>query len=461
MAHSIHGTLIHSLAPSTLQILPSTLLIISPSGSILSIHPSTPPSSIPFLLAPHNLTPETCPTLTLSPTQFLTPGFIDTHTHAPQHAQRGLGRGLPLLTWLDTLTFPNEAKCKDLVHASSLYTSCVRAGLKQGITTACYYASLHKDASVVLAETCLREGQRALIGKCNMDRHAPDWYTESSDVKESVRSTEEFLGEVLALDQGVGAGVGKGLVTPVITPRFAISCTDGLLSELGKLVKRYPTLPVQTHFNESPEEVEFTAKLFPAYNSETEMYESFGLLNERSILAHTIYLKNGEMDRLKELGCGVAHCPVSNTCMDRFMVAPVSEYLKRGVKVGLGTDCGGGFTNSMLEVMRQAYLVSVAGKTFLGGTGAAGDGERTALSTEEGFYMATLGGARVAGLDGKVGNFEAGKELDACLVDVSVDGVMADVDEGEDTRSVFEKFIMTGDDRNITGVWVKGRRVKG
>ncbi|KAK1147786.1 hypothetical protein N8T08_000299 [Aspergillus melleus] len=459
MAHSIHGTLIHSLTPSTLQILPSTLLIISPSGSILSIHPSTPPSSIPSLLKPHNLTPATCPTLTLLPTQFLTPGFIDTHTHAPQHSQRGLGRGLPLLTWLETLTFPNEAKCADPVYASSLYTSCVRAGLKQGITTACYYASLHKDASVVLARTCIREGQRALIGRCNMDRNAPRWYVESNGVEGSLRATEEFLEEVLALGQGPGVGDGagarQGLVTPVITPRFAISCTDELLRGLGELAKRYPNLPVQTHFNESPEEVEFTAQLFPRFNSETELYESFNLLNERSILAHAIYLKDGEMERLKELDCGIAHCPVSNTCMDRFMVAPVREYLERGVKVGLGTDCGGGYTNSMLEVMRQAYLVSVAGKTFLGG----GEG-RAAISTEEGFYMATLGGARVAGLDGKVGNFEPGKELDACLVDVSVDGVMADVDEGEDIRSVFEKFIMTGDDRNITGVWVKGRRVK-
>lgn len=446
MSHSIHGTLIHALSPSTLQILPSTLLIVSPSGSILSIHPSTAPSDIPALLAPHNLSPSTCPTLTLSPTQFLIPGFVDTHTHAPQWSQRGLGRGLPLLTWLETLTFANEAKCKDPAHAQRLYTSCVRAGLAHGITTACYFASLHTPASLVLARTCLREGQRALLGKCNMTRHAPPWYVEAS-ARDSIADTEAFIAQVGSLDPGYS------LIRPVLTPRFAISCDDELLARLGGLVRKYPELPVQTHFNESKAEVAFTAELFPGFESETELYESFGLLNERSILAHAIYLKEGEMERLKELGCGVAHCPVSNTCMDEFMVAPVREYLDNGVKVGLGTDCGGGFTGSMLEVMRQAYLVSVAGKTHCGKTAA--------LSTEEGFYMATLGGARVAGLDAKVGSFDVGKELDACLVDVAADGVMADVDEGDDVRAVFEKFVMTGDDRNITGVWVKGRRVKG
>ncbi|KAA8650903.1 hypothetical protein EYZ11_009998 [Aspergillus tanneri] len=446
MAHSFHGTLIHSISPSTLEILANTLIVVSSSGTILSIHPSTDPDDIPSLLSPHHLTPSTCPTLFLSSSQFLCPGFIDTHTHAPQWSQRGLGRGLPLLAWLETLTFANEAKCASPDHATKLYTSCVRGGLNQGITTACYYGSLHKSASLILARICLQLGQRALIGKCNMNRHAPSWYTESS-TDQSLVDTESFIHELQALDPI------HNLITPVLTPRFAISCSPDLLSGLGDLARKHPHLPIQTHFNESRAEIDFTASLFPTFTSETEIYESFHLLTNKSILAHAIFLKHGELDRLRQLDCGIAHCPVSNTCMDEYMIAPVREYLDAGIKVGLGTDCGGGYTSSMLEVMRQAYLVSVARKTISQGKGEA-------LSVDEGFYMATLGGARVAGLDAKVGNFVPGKELDALLVSVDVDGVMADVAEGESRRDVFEKFVMTGDDRNIVGVWVRGKRVK-
>ncbi|KAE8152881.1 hypothetical protein BDV25DRAFT_127638 [Aspergillus avenaceus] len=428
--------------PTTLEILPNTLLLITETGHIQSIHLSVPVPSIPTLL-PH---PATTTLTVLSATEFLIPGFIDTHTHAPQWSQRGLGRGIPLLAWLENVTFAHEAKCGDPAYARKLYNACVRGSLQQGITTACYYGSRHGVASVILAETCLERGQRALIGKCNMDRHAPDWYVDGS-VAESVEDTRAFIESVRKLDGGAG------LVTPVITPRFAISCSDELLRQLGAVVACNPDLPVQTHFNESRGEVEFTRSLFPGFGSETELYESFGLLTERTILAHAIYPREGEMERLKALECGVAHCPIPNTTMDEYMVAPVRGYLDVGVKVGLGTDCGGGYSSSMLDVMRAAFMVSVARQTETAGRDRP-------LSVCEGFYLATRGGARVAGLEGKVGYFAEGLQFDACLVRTG-EGIMAPVEEEDGIKGAFEKFVMTGDDRNIVKVWVKGRVVKG
>jgi guanine deaminase len=446
-AQAFHGTLIHSLNPPTLEFLLNTLLIISATGEIQSLHPSTDPSSIPSVLNSQNYNPDTTPLTTLSATEFLIPGFIDTHTHAPQWSQRGLGRGIPLLTWLETITFAHESKLADPIYAKQLYRAAVQGSLKQGITTACYYGSRHKPASVILAETCLTLGQRALIGKCNMNRHAPDWYVDTS-VEESVTETAEFITQVRELDEG------SGLVTPVITPRFAITCDEPLLHGLGDLVRQNPGIPIQTHFNESRGEIDFTRTLFPNFKNETELYASFGLLTDRTILAHAIYPQAEEIPRMKELGCGVAHCPIPNTTMDEFMVAPVREYLDVGVKVGLGTDCGGGYSSSMLDVMRAAFMVSVARQTQTGGRDRP-------LSIAESFYLATLGGARVAGLEGKVGRFAVGMEFDACLVRVTgVEGVMTPVEEEDSVEGVFEKFLMTGDDRNIVRVWVKGREVK-
>ena len=462
-ARAFHGTLVHTPQPTNLEVLTDTLIIISPAGVIQSLQPSTPADSIPSILASYNYTSSTCPLTTLSPSEFLLPGFIDTHNHAAQWSQRGTGRGIDLLTWLNKITFPNEARCADPTHATRLFKSCVAEGLKQGITTACYYSSLHIEATTILAKTCLEQGQRALIGRCAMDRHAPDWYVDANPAS-AIAATEISIAQIQALDP-----TGE-LVRPVITPRFAISCSDATLQGLGDLAASYRELPIQTHFNESRGEMAFTKELFPQFDTEAEMYESYGLLGPRTILAHAIYPTEWEVGRLQARRCGIAHCPTPNTTMDEFMVAPVREYLRRGMKVGLGTDCGGGFSASMLEVMRWAFMVSVARKGEAGGGGEGVVKAEEEISLVEGLWMATAGGARVAGLGDKVGYFAEGMEFDAMVVrtarwgdrdeDEVVDGVMSLVEEGEGMEAVVERFVMTGDDRNIRRVFVKGREVK-
>jgi guanine deaminase len=162
-----------------------------------------------------------------------------------------------------------------------------------------------------------------------------------------------------------------------------------------------------------------------------------------------------ELGRLKALDCGVAHCPVSNTTSGNFGTAPVREYLRRGIKVGLGTDSGGGYSSSIIDAMRQAFVVSKA-KAW------ATEGRDPALTHNEMFYLATLGGARVCCLEDKVGSFAVGKEFDGLEIstvgrDAGVITMVEDIDTAVD---IFEKFIMSGDDRNIARVYVKGRCVK-
>lgn len=445
---AIHGTIIHSLSLVNIQIQENTLLIINASGKIHSLTSPVPKDEIPALLTQEGYDPSTTPIKYLTTTQFLIPGFVDTHNHAPQWAQRGIGRGISLLEWLDRVTFTHEAKFEDPSYARRMYSSCVSGFLKQGITTASYYGSRHGGASKVLAQVCLDLGQRALVGKCNMNRHAPGWYCDES-VEGSLAETREVIEHISRLDPG------RELVIPILTPRFAISCDDTLLRGLGEIAAQNPWMPIQTHFNEARDEIDFTRSLFPDFKNEADLYESFGLLNNRSILAHCIFLEDQEISRLRDLDCGIAHCPISNTCMSVYMIAPVREYLRRGIKVGLGTDSGGGYSSSMLEVMKQAFLVSNAQQTRT-------NGKDPALSLPECFYLATLGGARVCGLGDRIGNFVVGKEFDALVVDFGVqDGVMAPVEEEDGIKGVFEKFLMTGDDRNIVSVFVGGRVVKG
>ena len=164
-----------------------------------------------------------------------------------------------------------------------------------------------------------------------------------------------------------------------------------------------------------------------------------------------------DKERLKALNCGVAHCPISNmTVGGGFMVAPIRDYLRRGIKVGLGTDSGGGWASQMLTVVRQAMIASNAREVI-------SQGEDKGLLLEEVFYLATLGGAQVMCLEDQIGNFEVGKQFDAAWVSTTrgLQSAMTPHEEGDSMRIVFEKFIMSGDDRNIAHVFVRGRRVAG
>ena len=446
----LYGSIIHSISESEAELIDNGLLVITTDGRIAVLERNVPKHEVLSRLASLGIDTSSIKVRYLAKGEFLIPGFVDTHNHAPQWAQRGLGRGLQILEWLDTITFPNESRFANVEYAKKIYNSCVDGFLNQGITTASYYGSLHGPATKILAEICHDKGQRAFVGKCNMNRNSPDFYRDAS-TEESLRVTEDFIKHVEMLDPR------RELVSPILTPRFAISCEPELLKGLGEIAARKPHLPIQTHFNEAESEISATLSLFPEFSNEADLYEHFGLMGKRTILAHCTHMTEYEFERLKTLGCGVAHCPIANTTVGGgFMAAPIREYLRRGIKVGLGTDSGGGFSASILDAMRQAFIVSNAREMMTKGADPC-------LTLHECFYLATLGGARVCGLDEEIGNFALNKQFDALIIDtVSANhkGVVTVIEEEDSLPVIFEKFLMSGDDRNIVEVFVKGRSVK-
>ncbi|KAL3961505.1 hypothetical protein ACCO45_003028 [Purpureocillium lilacinum] len=399
---AVRGVIIHATGPEHLTILEDALLAVDANGTIISLEAGVSRQDVAPKLAALGLDLDNCRLVELCPGQFLIPGFVDTHNHAPQ-----------------------------------------------GVTTASYYGSLHGEATQVLADICLDKGQRALVGKCNMNRGSPDYYRDAS-VEDSVRVTRDCIHHIRRIDPS------GSMIRPVLTPRFAISCEPKLLAELGTMAAEHPDMAIQTHFNESEQEVRGTRALFPDFSSEADLYHHYRLLGPRTILAHCTIMTPYEIRRLRDLGCGVAHCPTANmTVGGGFMAAPIREFMRQGITVGLGTDSGGGYSSSMLNAMRHALIASFA-RDFMDAKDGSG-----ALSLEEVFYMATGGGARVVGFGDSVGDFVPGKQLDALLVDMreSRGGVNAPLQAGDSLRIMFEKFIMTGDDRNIVQVVVRGKVV--
>lgn len=391
------------------------------------------------------------------PVRFFFPGFIDTHIHASQYPNAGIFGKSTLLDWLNTYTFPLEASLgRDLSKARRVYARCVARTLAHGTTCAAYFATVDVGATNLLVDLCLQRGQRALVGRVCMDepKTCPSWYRDE-DAAQGLARTRECVAHARKADP-------KGeLVRPIVTPRFAPSCTAGSMAALGKLA-RDEGLAVQTHVSENRGEIDLVASLFPAETERggagyTGVYDAFGLLSKRTILAHAIHLSEAEVRLIADRGAKVSHCPCSNSAITSG-AARVRWLLGKGVDVGLGTDVSGGYSPSVLDAARQAALVSR--HVAMGGE----EGDK--LSVEEVLHLATRGGARCVGLDGVVGGFEVGMQWDAQLV--ALDAIGEDGSGGDGNVDVFgwesweemvAKWLFNGDDRNTTKVWVKGRLV--
>lgn len=428
------------------------------------------------------------------------PGFVDTHIHASQYPNAGIFGETTLLDWLEKYTFPVEASLANVRKANLVYTQCVAATLRQGTTTAAYYATISVPSTNLLADVCMRAGQRAFIGRCNMDRPKlnPDYYRDYSSAS-AIEDTRATIDHIAHMDPK------HDLVTPIITPRFAPSCTPTLLSELGKL-SHETSLPIQTHISENPDEVTLVASLYPNQGSYAEVYDVHGLLTSHTVLAHAVHLTADERSLISKRGSKVSHCPVSNSCLSSGL-CPVRELLNNGIEVGLGTDVSGGWSPSVLVAAREAatvsrILASVERDRPLYG-GKSSPSSTVKLTVEECLYLATVGGASCLGLSAKIGRFKIGSEWDAQLVSLGPSLELEHLEnnktrkhdeehpqilfntataEAENQPSLpmahaamsdqpvqlwgkeswsdkMAKWVFTGDERNTLAVWVKGRTV--
>ncbi|XP_033827825.1 guanine deaminase [Periophthalmus magnuspinnatus] len=427
------GTFVHSTPTCALHILEDALLGVDTEGKIAFIEKG---EDLDRLAADFN----TSNVIQLSQHEFFMPGLVDTHIHASQYSYAGTALDLPLLQWLNTYTFPVESQFKDLDFARKVYKQVVKRTLRNGTTTACYFATIHTDASLLLGEIANAFGQRSLVGKVCMDRNnSVKQYKET--LQESQEETSRFIAELL--------NKKYPLVKPVVTPRFAPSCTGALLGQLGAIAKNN-NLHIQSHISENPEEVMLVKELFPETESYSDVYYKYNLLTDKTIMAHGCYLSDKELTLFRETGASLSHCPNSNISLCSGILN-VRNVLKHNVKLGLGTDVAGGYSASLLDAMRRAQDSS---KVL-----AMQDPDLEPLTFEEAFRLATLGGSQALSLDDQTGNFEVGKDFDALRVNLLVPGGPIDLIQHEKPKILVEKFLNLGDDRNIVEVFVAGRRV--
>lgn len=367
--------------------------------------------------------------------RLIIPGMTDLHVHAAQFAMRGLGMDMELLDWLNTYTFPEEAKFRDLSYAEPAYADFVDSLVHSTTTRAAVFATIHPAATLLLMEQLERSGLISFVGKVSMDRNCPDSLRES-DLDLALRHTEEWI---------QAATQRFERTRPILTPRFIPACSDAMMRGLRTLQQRY-SLPVQSHLSENLGEIDWVRTLSPAASCYADAYERFGLFggDHPCIMAHCVHSSDEELDLIRRNGVFIAHSPESNVNLASG-VAPVSRYLALGLNVGLATDVAAGSNPSILQAMMHAIQASKLRWRLL-------DDSIRPLTLEQAFYLATVGGGAFFG---KVGRFAEGYDFDAVVLDDS--SIVHPQPLG--LRSRLERAVYLADDRNIFAKYVAGKRI--
>ena len=444
---AVLGAILHAPRCGRLELLRDALIVIRADGAIGAVHARESPAAA----AEQQRHAAAGTLLRLAADQFLMPGLVDLHVHAPQWPQLGKALDLPLEEWLQVHTFPLEARCADLHYAQAVYESLVDGLLANGTTTALYFATIHLPATQKLAEICLRRGQRALVGRVAMDDRdqCPTYYRDPSAAW-ALDGTRELIAHVRSMP-----GNAAGLIRPVVTPRFIPSCTDELLAGLGRIA-RETGCHVQTHCSESDWEHRFVIERCGI--TDAAALDGFGLLSRRTILAHGNFIGDADAARIARHGAGIAHCPLSNVYFSD-AVFPLRHMLRQGLHVGLGTDIAGGASPSVLENARQAVIAS---RMLESGVDPALVRERRRLPDSRidaatAFWLATAGGGEA--LDLPVGVFAPGYQFDAVVIDAGAAGGNLRLAGDETPEETLQKILHHAARVNIRETWVAGRRV--
>ena len=364
--------------------------------------------------------------------RLIIPGLVDLHIHASQFSYRGLGMDMELLQWLEHHAFPEERKFADLNYAELAYDQFVTHLRRSETTRACVFTTIHREATELLMEKMERSGLVSYIGKVNMDRHCPEFLQEKNE-----EETRKWLENTAQKWHNT---------KPIITPRFIPSCTDELLDALGKLSREFD-VPVQSHLSENLSEIQWVAELVPDaknYGDAYAKFDMFGKDGQKCLMSHCVYSDDAEMQMMKDNGVVIAHSPESNMNVASG-VAPINRYLDFGLHVGLATDVAGGSHESMFRAMLHAIQSSKLRWRLL-------DQSVRPLTFDTAFYLATRGGGVFFG---QVGAFEEGFEFDA----VVLDDANLDHPHEINTHERLERVAYLGDDRNIVGKYVRGRKL--
>lgn len=361
--------------------------------------------------------------------KLIVPGLIDCHVHYPQ-IDMIAAHGEQLLDWLTKYAYPAEARFADGVHAADAANFFVEQMLANGTTTALVFATVHPQSVEAIFMAAESRNLRLVSGKTLMDTGCPEELRD--DAEGGVEASRDLLKR----------WHGKGRLGYAITPRFAVTSSAEQLAAAGKLAAEFPDVHVHTHLAENRDETAVIAERFPERSSYLDVYRHAGLLRERSVFAHCLHLADEDRHAMAAEGGAMAFCPTSNLFLGSglFDLAAARE---ANVRVGAGSDVGGGTSMSMLRTLSEGYKVlQLKGQT---------------LSAWQALYLATLGAARALYLDEYIGNFTPGCEADFVVLDPAATPLTARrLASTEDAAERLFALMTLADERAVAATYVMG-----
>ena len=355
------------------------------------------------------------------PDAILTPGLINTHTHAPMSLFRGIADDLKLQEWLEKFIFPAEAKNVDAEFVRwGTRLACLEMALS-GTTT---YVDMYYFEDTI-AQTTKEAGMRGVLGQTVIGFPAPDYKTP----KETLAATERFF-KTFANDP---------LIVPAVAPHAIYTNSDETLKACRSLADRYKK-PLVIHLAETKKENDDSLaqhKMTP-----TAALDSMGVLKGWTIAAHGVWLNDADLKTIRSRGVGLAHCPSSNMKLASG-VAPVVKILELGIPMGLGTDGVAGSNNDH-DLMEEMDLAAKLQKVTTG--------DPRALPAEQAFAMATILGARALKLDNMIGSLEKGKRADVIAVSLNEPHAVP-------MYNVYSQLVYALKGSDVADVMVNGRAI--
>ncbi len=376
-------------------IIPKRVVTVNDSNDILSnIGIEITDSEITAFVPNDSINPEkyegeifTYPELTLIP------GFVQTHVHLCQTLFRGMADDLQLLDWLQLKIFPFEN-----AHDEESLKCSVRLGINElflgGTTTILDMGTLRHQE--VIFNEMIESGIRGFSGKCLIDQN--DLFPVfKSDIENELSYMNELAVSFHNTEQG--------RIKYGFAPRFALSCSEGLLKETKNMMDDFPGSVYHTHSSENKNEISEVRKKYKKEN--IEFFNSLGVLTDHTVLAHCIHVSEEEKNLLKTKNVRVAHCPSANLKLGSG-IANIPDYIKRGISVSLGAD--GPPCNNNLSAFTEMRLSALIQKPLHGAE---------VMDSKTVFRLATIEGAKALHLDQIIGSIEVGKKADLSLVDLN------------------------------------------
>jgi 5-methylthioadenosine/S-adenosylhomocysteine deaminase len=364
----------------------------------------------------------------------LIPGFIQTHIHLCQTLFRGFADDLQLLDWLQKRIFIYENK-----HTKKSLDASVKLGLHDlltgGTTTILDMGTLRNQEAVF--EELISSGIRAFAGNCMMDQN--DLYPVFCESTEwNLKATYNWAKEF--------HNSNNGKVKYGFAPRFVLSCSEKLLKETKEMMKDFPNSMFHTHSSENKSEVEAVRKMTGKEN--VDYFESMGILDESSVLAHCIHLNDKEISTLKKNNVRIPHCPSSNLKLGSG-IANIPKYLKEGISVSLGAD--GAPCNNGLSAFNEMRLAALIQKPVHG---------PTAMDALTVLRLATIEGAKALHIQNEVGSIETGKNADLVLLDIEkADQPIQLEDHEHSNNTIYSTIVYSASKTNVKHVMIDGEFV--